>query len=240
MAARLHPRHKAVCRAQGAPCAAPARFYTRLYAACGVLLDRRKGSMPPAALFAVLLFPLIAYFATLGMILLEAPRKSGDQADVAVVLGTAPYAGEKINPCLRARVEQAVKLYKQKRVTAVLFSGGGDFSLNLNEAELMRQLAIEGGMDPRYIFTEAASRSTYENIIFSKQGLDYYQARSILLVSEPYHLPRARRVAEKYLAQRVRLAPAEESPCWRTFPPGGIMLVREPLAFWWYHVKGWM
>ncbi len=195
-------------------------------------------------LFTFLLVPflsgIIIYFSTLGFILLNAETNTlqNNTANVAIVLGATPYWNNKINPCLKARVLQGVKLYKAGKVKALIMSGGKESNGTVTEAEIMKQIAVENGMDPTYIFEEQKATSTYENITYSKAGLDYYQAKSVVIVTEPYHSPRGRMVGEKLLDQTVFVSPATTSPCWQQGKFEHWYVLREPVALIYYFLTG--
>lgn len=122
------------------------------------------------------------------------PSENLPETDIAVVLGNAVNRRGKPNPCLRSRVEAGVALYRQGKTGALLMSGGTDGD-GSNEARAMRDMAVEMGVPPDKIRTEAHSESTYENIALSAPLLE--DVRRIAIVSDAFHLARA-----KWLAQR--------------------------------------
>lgn len=182
----------------------------------------------------------IIYLSTLGYILFNAETNTlqNNKANVAIVLGSTPYWNNQINPCLEARVLQGVKLYKEGKVRALIMSGGKEPDGAITEAEIMKQIAVENGMDPTYVFEERNATSTYENITYSKAGVDFYQAESVVIVTEPYHSPRGLMVGEKLLDQEVYVAPAVDSPCWKQGKFGHWYVLREPVALLYYFVTG--
>lgn len=74
----------------------------------------------------------------------------------------------------------------------LLLSGGGRHETP--EAAIMRRLAEGMGVPPAAIVTEPRSRNTYENSIEVAHELRARLLSSIVLVSDAYHLPRARRL----------------------------------------------
>lgn len=159
-------------------------------------------------------------------------------ADAAIVLGSTPYWGSEWNQCLQARVTKSVELYKQGKVKAIIVSGGKDPDGTITEAEVMKEMAVAAGMDPKYIFLEEKATSTEENIRYSKAFLDYYQADSVVIVTEPYHSPRGRLVALHNLSQEVYTAPATASPCWTTYRYVHKNVWREPIVMLYYLLSG--
>lgn len=92
---------------------------------------------------------------------------------------------------LRARVERAVELYRRGLSDTLLFSGGvGDNPPA--EALVARDYAVSLGVPGESCLLEANSRSTAENAKYSAELLRARGVRQVLLVSDPYHLYRAR------------------------------------------------
>ena len=116
-------------------------------------------------------------------------------ADIAVVLGNAVNRRGKPNPCLRSRVEAGVRLYRQGKVDELLMSGGTDGD-GSNEAQTMRDMAVEMGVPSEKIRLEEHSKSTYENILLSVP--DLRDANEIIIVSDAFHLARASWLAKRY------------------------------------------
>jgi uncharacterized SAM-binding protein YcdF (DUF218 family) len=114
-------------------------------------------------------------------------------ADVIVVLGARVQPDGTASPTLRARVEHAVELYRRGLAAKVLFSGGvGDFGSS--EAEVSRALAVSLGVPGEACLLEEQSHSTKQNAAFSGELIRARGWRSVLVVTDPYHLPRARRL----------------------------------------------
>ncbi len=130
-----------------------------------------------------------------------APGPDGDPlpvADAIVVLGNRPPVDARghIRPELRRRVETGVRLFREGRAPLLILSGGPAPSGHV-EAEVMRRFAIALGVPPQRIRVEPWSRSTAENAAFTVEllcGDDPLCAPSLILVSSPFHLPRAERL----------------------------------------------
>jgi uncharacterized SAM-binding protein YcdF (DUF218 family) len=72
----------------------------------------------------------------------------------------------------------------------LLLSGGGDGERS--EAAAMRAVALAEGAPEAALLLEAASRNTFENALESARLLRALGAATVILVSDRYHLPRAR------------------------------------------------
>jgi uncharacterized SAM-binding protein YcdF (DUF218 family) len=110
-------------------------------------------------------------------------------ADVIVVLGCA-VRDDTASPALIRRMSCAIALFRRGVAPRLLLSGGG--GQRRTEAAAMRDLALAGGVPAAAILTESASHNTNENATFTARLMRDNGIASLVLVSEAYHLPRAR------------------------------------------------
>lgn len=114
-------------------------------------------------------------------------------ADALVVLGARVDPDGAPSPTLRARVEHAVVLYRRGLAPKLVFSGGvGDFGDS--EARVGQRLAASLGVPEGDCLLEEASHSTAQNAAFTAKLLARHSLRSVIVVTDPYHLPRALRL----------------------------------------------
>jgi uncharacterized SAM-binding protein YcdF (DUF218 family) len=175
------------------------------------------------AVFAVLL-----YTAVLIYIGKRAQQDTKIKSDIILVLGGRIMSGtdcfgpickqkgfvkkSHYNPCVVARIDHAVSLYKDGFAPKILMSGGTDED-GVNEAETMKKIATESGVPEENILTEKESTSTYENLLLSQKIINNAGLHSVIIVTEPYHIARAGLVASK-LNYTYTLSPAINSTCW--------------------------
>ncbi|RYZ11808.1 MAG: YdcF family protein [Comamonadaceae bacterium] len=178
---------------------------------------------------------MLSYFAVWIRVALEARERlaqaPASPADVALVLGNRAWLRGRANPCLTGRVDAALVLAAQGRVRGLMFTGGRDVEDGRIEAEVMRMHAASAGYRGPLALETAAS-TTRENLAFSLPLLRAAGARSVVLVSEPYHLWRVRRLAQASGFDRafeVQYAAAPTS-CWRDAGMFFRGALREPLA----------
>lgn len=105
------------------------------------------------------------------------------RADAIVVLGCAGPAR------LRRRVEHGVRLYQEGVAPALLLSGGGNGPEP--EAEIMRCIALTGGVPQAALLIEPNSRDTVGNAREAALLLRAHGMRTVVLVSDRTHLLRA-------------------------------------------------
>lgn len=127
---------------------------------------------------AFLLFSAPIFYPTLS-VYLRAESTPLRNADVAVVLGGGYHD----------RVDGGIRLYKEKKVQAILMSGGTD-SWNVI-AQDMKDYAVSKGVPSASVFTEARSKSTIENAEFSKEVLLKMNVSRIIVVTSESHSRRA-------------------------------------------------
>lgn len=160
-------------------------------------------------------------------------EKSEENADVIVILGARTYFRTMINPCLLARIEEGVSLYKDGRAPTILVTGGNDGD-GTNEADEMEKLLLKANIPQSHILKERASSSTFENMTFSYPliyPLFTQKNRSnIILVSEPFHLPRAKMIAQS-LGIEASVSPATNSPCWTRWKFLSRYFLLEPIKY---------
>jgi uncharacterized SAM-binding protein YcdF (DUF218 family) len=113
------------------------------------------------------------------------------KAVVIVVLGARVLDGGAPSGPLRARAEKAVELYRQGMAPALLFSGGvGDNAPA--EGVVARAIALDMGVPASACWLEDQSHSTAENAARSAVVLRERGVKTAIVVSDPYHLLRAR------------------------------------------------
>jgi uncharacterized SAM-binding protein YcdF (DUF218 family) len=118
-------------------------------------------------------------------------RERGGAVDAVVVLGARVLPGGEPSGALRARVEQAVALHRRGLAPRLVFSGGVGVHPPA-EARVMLRLAVALGVPASACFLEERSHSTEQNARYSAELLRELGARRVGVVSDPYHLLRAR------------------------------------------------
>lgn len=182
----------------------------------------------------------IAVFTIIGVICLvylsvaiyigsQVHRDDKTRSEVILVLGARGYINGTYNPCLAARVDHAVALYKEKYAPKLLVSGGMDKEDGVNEAETMKKIAMEKGIPAADILMEKQSTSTYENFLLSRRILEDAHLKTVIIVTEPFHTPRASLIAQK-LGYTYTFSPATDSPCWQRGQFVSRYFLKEPLA----------
>jgi SanA protein len=115
------------------------------------------------------------------------PLKDQPQAQVALVFGAGLRRDGSPTAILRDRVQSAVELYKSGKVKKLLMSGDNSY-LEYNEPGAMREYALSLGVPETDIVLDYAGRRTYDTCY---RASNIFGIKSAILVTQPFHLPRA-------------------------------------------------
>jgi uncharacterized SAM-binding protein YcdF (DUF218 family) len=143
-------------------------------------------------------------------------RKVGKKADVIVVLGAAQYAGRP-SPVLRARLDHAVRLWKDGRASQMLLTGGRHPGDVISEAAASRKYVLRRGVPDSALILEDAGRTTLASMRGAARLLAAHTHKndssphSVLLVSDPFHMLRLDLLARMHGLQPLP-SPTRTSP----------------------------
>lgn len=158
----------------------------------------------------LLVFVLVvaAYPAYLGFqIWRQSHRDELGTADAIVVLGAAQYDG-KPSPVFRARLDHAAYLYREGFSGRVIVTGGKQSGDRFTEAEAGRRYLIDEEVSAGDILEEPTGRTTLQSLENVKSLADLNRIASLLLVSDPLHSERIKRIAEDLGFEEVYTSPA--------------------------------
>ena len=127
------------------------------------------------------------------------PRK---QADFIVVLGSGLIGGRRVPPLLGSRLNKGLQVFHQQREKGydpvLITSGGQGPGEEVPEGRAMADYLLERGAPPERLLVEDVSRSTEQNLRFSKQLMQQrVPEHRCLVVTNNYHVMRAARIARK-------------------------------------------
>lgn len=114
------------------------------------------------------------------------PENAGSGYDCILVLGCGVW-GETPSHMLEDRLLQGIELCKNGASEKMLMSGDHGRE-NYDEVNVMKNFAVERGIDSEDIFMDHAGFSTYESMYRAR---DIFKAGKILIVTQDYHLYRA-------------------------------------------------
>ncbi|MFH8408442.1 YdcF family protein [Streptomyces sp. NPDC018019] len=123
-------------------------------------------------------------------------------ADFVVVLGSGLIGGTRVPPLLAGRLERARAVYERQarrgRPPLLLASGGQGPDEQLPEARAMAAYLVERGFPEDRVLCEEESRTTEENLAFSKRIMDRtVPDHRCVIVTNNYHVLRAAILARR-------------------------------------------
>lgn len=112
-------------------------------------------------------------------------------ADLALVLGNTVGPGNRPLPRLRVRLEAALALYRQGGCRTIMVSGGVEAD-GRDEAAGMERWLVEHGVPAGAIVEDPHGDNTRASARHARDWLAAHGQRSVVVVSQYFHLPRAR------------------------------------------------
>lgn len=153
---------------------------------------------------AIIIFILIAVHALI--IIVAGLRDTAESADLIVVFGNQVYVDGTVSWRLEKRLDQAIELFEKKYAPIILVSGGVGKS-GYPEGDAMKKYLIEKNIPKSAIVTDNDGVNTWATVKnISKLSP---KTKSVILVSQYYHLPRARYAAKKIGIEQVFISHAD-------------------------------
>jgi len=129
-------------------------------------------------------------------------------ADVIVVL-----AGEE-----KERVDYGVYLFREEWAKKDrIIMAGGPLVWKYSGASLMKEYAEYLGITGKSILLEDKSRNTEEDAKYTKEIIEKYKYKSLILVTSPYHSKRAFTIFRKVMGKDIKIISAPVENSWFKF-----------------------
>jgi vancomycin permeability regulator SanA len=113
------------------------------------------------------------------------------KADAALVLGSKVELNGIPSPRLQARLDKAVKLYREGYFPVIIVSGGTGKE-GYDEATVMRSYLLSSGIPWDRIVTDSHGVTTQATAADTARILHERHGESVLVISQYFHLPRCR------------------------------------------------
>lgn len=126
-----------------------------------------------------------------GLVVADGLRERPGRADVGVVLGSKVEPDGRPSARLAARLERGLEAWRAGFVPVLIVSGGRETN-GWNEAPVMRRYLIARGVPDSCVVEDPRGQNTWLTARNTRAWLEAHGARSVLLVSQYYHLPRCR------------------------------------------------
>jgi len=154
----------------------------------------------------VLLIDLWVVQSTKNRILTVDQLKSNDY-DCILVLGAGVWENDQPSPMLEDRLNKGVELFLHNVSNRLLMSGDHG-TIEYDEVNVMKDYAIDQGIESSSIFMDHAGFSTYDSLYRAKV---IFGAKKIVIVTQQYHLYRALYIAKSLGIEAIGVA-AEKIP----------------------------
>jgi SanA protein len=122
--------------------------------------------------------------------------------DCILILGAGVGANGVPSPILRDRLDKGIELF-QAQISNRLLMSGDHGQVDYDEVNVMKNAAIDSGIDTSKIFMDHAGFSTYESLYRAKF---VFQVKKVLIVSQKEHLYRAIYIAEALGMEAIGVA----------------------------------
>lgn len=144
-------------------------------------------------------YELVALYNFLTILVLYNLYRPRHDRDYLIVLGAGLLHGDQVSPLLAARLQVAIDFYhkqiqKGQPAPKIIFSGGQGPDERVPEGRAMQQWAIAQGIPEADTLVEDASKTTYQNMLFSKQLITKREGERPIktaFFTNNYHLFRA-------------------------------------------------
>ena len=188
----------------------------------------RRGGSWWKILLALVLAGALSFAALLGAVLWGAHDLVRGDPQVMIVLG-CQVRQDGPSVLLRDRLDEALDYWEDHEDITVVVSGGQGPDEPTTEARAMADYLMAGGVPEEQLLLEEGSHNTFQNFQYSRALLDQADAdesQGVLVVSNGFHLTRARMLAQRAGFGEVSTLAAPSSD----LPARLYMYVREPLA----------
>lgn len=153
---------------------------------------------------AILLVNLFIVTSTKSVIKAELEELA--EAEVVIILGAGVYQSGELTPILKERVDTAISIYRSGLVKKILVSGDNSTE-NYNEVVPVWEYLVAAGVPESDIFLDYAGFNTYNTMY---RAIAVFEVKSAIIVTQPFHLPRAIFIAESLGMEVEGLAPKND------------------------------
>jgi len=113
------------------------------------------------------------------------------QADVALVMGAKVRPDGTPSGRLRARLDTALSLYQKGLFEQVIVSGGLGWE-GYDEALVMAQYLVDGGVPEEQIIIDNQGYDTYQTALNASNIMETHGMRSVIIITQYFHISRTK------------------------------------------------
>ncbi len=158
-------------------------------------------------------------------------RDREQKVDMALVLGNQVYADGSPSDRLSARLDRALQCYEHGLCHLIFVSGGID-KAGTDEALAMKRYLLARGVSDNQIIVDNQGRNTWASAQHGAEFMRRNDLRSVLVVSQYFHIPRAMLALDRHGVLMVAGACPKFGEARDIYS-----LVREVPAVIWYAIR---
>ena len=140
--------------------------------------------------------PAVGILIALTVLISSGLKDQIGKADIALVLGNTVNADGNPSPRLQARLDKTLELYRHGYFPTIIVSGGVGIE-GYDEAKVMGDYLVSHGVPVDKIIMDNEGINTYASAKKTSQILRDSNKKSVFVVSQYFHLPRARLTLER-------------------------------------------
>lgn len=148
-----------------------------------------------------------SFLIALALLLWDGLHDDVHAADLGIVLGNTVHADGTPSPRLVARLERTLELYQQGVFPRILVSGAVGKE-GRDEALVMRDYLLQRGVPAAQVFTDSEGKTTFATASNARALMKQRGLKSALVVSQYFHVPRARFALQRFGVEEVYSAHA--------------------------------
>ena len=165
-------------------------------------------------LLLIFFFLLLLFLLTDIYLLLLKPLDTGhivkkQSGDIILVLGGGLKAGNEIGVSTAERLEQALDIYKTKKMK-ILVSDGSLYKKS-PAIKMFRDFLTKQGVASEHILFEGKSQTTFENFLYTKSIIREENSDEILVCTSPYHQMRSEVIIDHMKLDNYRVVKMDRS-----------------------------
>ncbi|MCT2537706.1 YdcF family protein [Aquibacillus koreensis] len=142
------------------------------------------------------------------VIVVDGLHDETSKTDVGVVLGNKVNLDGSPSDRLKARLDKALELYEDDRISHVITSGGiGDEGFD--EAKVMKDFLVENGVEEEHVITDSEGYNTFMTAENARKIMDDNQWTSATVITQYFHITRSKLAFDKQGIEQVNGAHAD-------------------------------
>ena len=182
----------------------------------------------------VVLVVVVAYAVTCVAVWKVARADGTPRSDAIVVLGASQFDGRP-SSIFTARLRHAKALHDAGVAPRIITTGGKQPGDRFTEAEAGARWLRDHGVPRAAVVAVPTGDDTLSSLRAADRALEARRQRQVVLVSEPWHMLRCRRMAAD-LGLDAATSPTRTGPAVRTRATQARYILREAAAYLYYHV----